>query len=35
VEFERDEAKLAWPVSGDGTKMDSETYKVLSVSKKP
>jgi hypothetical protein len=31
VEFNKDNAKLFWPVSIDGKKMESETYKILSV----
>jgi hypothetical protein len=31
VEFKGDKAKLAWSVSIDGKKMESETYKVLGV----
>lgn len=31
AEFDGDKAKLKWPVSIDGKKMDSETYKILAV----
>jgi hypothetical protein len=31
AEFDGDKAKLRWPVSLDGKKMESETYKVLGV----
>jgi hypothetical protein len=31
VEFSGDSAKLMWPVSIDGKKMQSETYKILGV----
>lgn len=31
VEFSGDSAKLIWPVSIDGKKMQSETYKILGV----
>jgi hypothetical protein len=31
AEFEGDKAKLLWSVSIDGTKMESETYKILAV----
>jgi len=31
VEFNGDKAKLEWPVSIDGKKIESETYKVLGV----
>ena len=31
VEFNGDKAKLIWPVSIDGKKMASETYKILGV----
>ena len=31
VEFNGDKAKLLWPVSIDGKKMASETYKILGV----
>ena len=31
AEFAGDEAKLKWSVSIDGTKMESETYKILAV----
>lgn len=32
AEFKGSNAKLAWPVSVDGSKLDSETYKILTVS---
>ena len=35
AEFAGDEAKLKWSVSIDGTKMQSETYKILAVLVKP
>ena len=35
VEFNGDNAKLIWPVSLDGKKMQSETYKVLAIIHKP
>jgi hypothetical protein len=35
VEFKGDSAKLIWPVSIDGKKMQSETYKILGVLDKP
>lgn len=35
VEFDGDKAKLIWPVSIDGKKMESETYKILGVLDKP
>ena len=35
VEFKGDNAKLIWPVSLDGKKMQSETYKILGVLDKP
>lgn len=35
AEFHGDNAKLIWVVSLDGTKMQSETYKVLAVLDKP
>jgi len=35
VEFNGDKAKLIWPVSVDGKKTQSETYKVLAVLNKP
>jgi len=31
AEFDGDKAKLRWPVSLDGKKFDSETYKILAV----
>ena len=31
VEFSGDKAKLKWPVSIDGRKIESETYKILGV----
>lgn len=31
VEFKGDKAKLMWPVSIDGKKLQSETYKILAV----
>lgn len=31
VEFEGNKAKLIWPVSIDGTKMQDETYKIIAV----
>jgi hypothetical protein len=31
AEFDGDKAKLRWPVSIDGKKTDSETYKILGV----
>lgn len=35
VEFSADNAKLKWPVSIDGKKLQSETYKIISVSGPP
>lgn len=35
AEFSRDNAKLIWPVSLDGKKMQSETYKILAILDKP
>jgi hypothetical protein len=35
AEFDGDSAKLIWPVSIDGKKMGSETYKILAVLAKP
>ena len=35
VDFNGDKAKLIWPVSLDGKKMQSETYKILGVLDKP
>jgi hypothetical protein len=34
-EFDGDKAKLKWPVSLDGKKNESETYKILAVVSKP
>jgi hypothetical protein len=34
VEFDGDKAKLKWPVSLDGKKLESETYKIVVVLKK-
>jgi hypothetical protein len=31
VQFHGDKAKLRWPVSIDGKKLESETYKILAV----
>jgi hypothetical protein len=31
VEFKGKNAKLAWPVSVDGSKLESETYKILAI----
>jgi len=31
VEFDGDEAKLIWPISIDGRKTQSETYKILNI----
>jgi hypothetical protein len=31
AEFDHDKAKLIWPVSIDGKKLESETYKILAV----
>jgi hypothetical protein len=31
VEFKGDDARLLWPVSIDGTKMQNETYKIIAV----
>jgi hypothetical protein len=31
VDFHGDKAKLMWPVSLDGKKMESETYKILAI----
>jgi hypothetical protein len=33
ADFHGDKAKLFWPVSLDGKKTDSETYKIIAVSK--
>jgi hypothetical protein len=35
ADFKGDNAKLIWPVSLDGKKMQSETYKILGVLDKP
>lgn len=35
AEFDGDKAKQKWPVSIDGRKMQSETYKVLAILDKP
>jgi hypothetical protein len=35
VEFSGDNAKLIWPVSIDGKKTESETYKILGILKNP
>jgi hypothetical protein len=35
ADFNGDKAKLIWPVSLDGKKMQSETYKILGVLDKP
>jgi hypothetical protein len=35
AEFHGDKAKLIWPVSLDGKKMQSDTYKVLAILDKP
>jgi hypothetical protein len=35
ADFSADNAKLIWPVSLDGRKMQSETYKILGVLDKP
>lgn len=35
VDFHADNAKLMWPVSIDGKKMATETYKILGVLDKP
>jgi hypothetical protein len=35
AEFDGDKAKLFWPVSLDGKKIESETYKILGVFAKP
>jgi len=35
VEFSGNRAKLKWPVSIDGKKIESETYKILGVIDKP
>jgi hypothetical protein len=35
AEFDGDKAKLQWPVSIDGKKTESETYKILAILSKP
>jgi hypothetical protein len=35
ADFKGGNAKLIWPVSLDGKKMESETYKILGVLDKP
>ena len=35
VEFSGDNAKLMWPVSIDGKKTESETYKIMGILNKP
>jgi hypothetical protein len=35
AEFDHDKAKLIWPVSIDGKKFESETYKILAIIDKP
>lgn len=35
AEFNGDKAKLKWPTSIDGKKIESETYKILAVFEKP
>jgi hypothetical protein len=35
TDFNGDKAKLIWPVSLDGKKMQSETYKILGILDKP
>jgi hypothetical protein len=35
ADFKGDNAKLIWPVSLDGKKMQSETYKILGIFDKP
>jgi hypothetical protein len=35
ADFHGDNAKLVWPVSLDGKKMQSETYKILAILDKP
>ncbi len=35
ADFKGDSAKLIWPVSLDGKKMQSETYKILGILDKP
>ncbi len=31
AEFNKDNAKLFWPVSLDGKKIESETYKIIGI----
>jgi hypothetical protein len=31
AEFSGNKAKLRWPVSLDGTKMESESYKIVAI----
>jgi hypothetical protein len=35
VEFNKDNARLIWPVSLDGKRTDSETYKIVGIVSKP
>jgi len=35
ADFKGDNAKLIWPVSPDGKKLQSETYKILGPLNKP
>jgi hypothetical protein len=35
ADFNGDKAKLIWPVSIDGRKMQSETYRILGVLDRP
>jgi hypothetical protein len=35
ADFDGDNAKLIWPVSLDGKKMQSETYKILGILDSP
>jgi hypothetical protein len=35
ADFKGDNAKLIWPVSLDGKKMQTETYKILGIFDKP
>ena len=35
ADFKGDNVKLIWPVSFDGKKMQSETYKILGILEKP
>jgi hypothetical protein len=35
ADFNGDNAKLIWPVSLDGKKMQSETYKILGILDRP